>query len=194
MKRDALDDHIAAQVYSAGKTKNIISKLIADRNECFQIRVIENTFVAWKNFTQDKRRVMQRVATLMAKSFRQVGFDAVREADWTLRSESRTEYIVTKVFHLYKHRELLQAFHNWKTSCCAHVTAVTRSVETDLYHKIRNAEFARQATREKIVGSMRAVYAGKLMKKAFIAVFDHRCDKQYKRKAISEYRDKLVCL
>ena len=122
MKRNALDEHIAAQAYSAGKTKNIIRKLISDRNDCFQIRVVENTFMAWKNFTQDKRRVMKRVAALMAKSFRQVGFDAVREVDWTHRTAARKEYVVTKIFNLYTHRELLQAFHNWKTSNFTQVT------------------------------------------------------------------------
>lgn len=41
----------ASQEYEAAKCKNLIGKLIADKNLFFSIKVVENVFVTWKNYT-----------------------------------------------------------------------------------------------------------------------------------------------
>jgi len=81
--------------------------------------------MAWKNYTQDKLRVMERVAVLIKKSHDQVGFDAIREVDWTFRSKVNKERVVRKLAMLYVRRENLAAFNLWKQRAFEIVTSTT---------------------------------------------------------------------
>lgn len=58
----------AEQQYAAKKCMNVIDKIIRNKTNFFQVTVVENIFITWKHFIEDRKKATARIAELMDKN------------------------------------------------------------------------------------------------------------------------------
>ena len=56
--------------------------------------------MTWKNYIISKKKVTQRVAELMDKNARQIGFDAIRVVNWEAKVRKTKKYELNRLVKL----------------------------------------------------------------------------------------------
>lgn len=137
---------------------------------------------------------MKRLAKLMSKSFRQVAFDAVRDADWVDRQAIRREKILRKFLAVYLHRRKHFCMHLWKQILFFSVNESKEYMRTQLHHRVKNAQFERKEKQENVSSSGAYTQQWKVKKKIFMCLYDYRCKKIFGRHQQVIVADKLKAL
>lgn len=70
--------------------------------------------MAWRNRALVKKRQAQRIAELMDKNARQIGFNAIRLVDWERRSTQHKLEVLSRYFKNFKRYNQLKAVDIWK--------------------------------------------------------------------------------
>ena len=88
--------------------------MIKDKEENFSIKAIENIFMTWKYFVSDRKRAAQRLSELIKLNQRQIGFDAIRDLDWSTRVLMVKSKVLGNYHKIWVRRVMLNAINTWK--------------------------------------------------------------------------------